>query len=392
MDFTLPETGSDVAGLTRDIASAISTDDRVATLETSGAPIDDELWQALGSAGLLGLELGSTTVGDAGGDLTAIENLTVATELGRTLARVPFGPHAVAALPIIAGCGSAAVRENLLRDAASGAIVVSVAIEEDLGGADTTLVAAPGTADCHTLTGCKVNVPYAAAADALLVSVIGPEGPAVVVVDTDQPGVIITATPSTGLTPIAQIDFTDVPVDDDHILTGGGATVTALGDRMALAICADQRGVVERALELTAEYAREREQFGKPIGSFQAVAQRLADGYIDVQGLALTTTQATWLLARSDDADPSGADTDTTDSDRTDPGELDIAVATAKFWAAQAGHRVAHTAVHVHGGVGLDTSHPVHRYFLRAKQNEFSVGSAPITLRRIGAALAARPV
>ena len=68
------------------------------------------------------------------------------------------------------------------------------------------------------------------------------------------------------------------------------------------------------------------------------------------------------------------------------------AVATAKFWAADAGHRVAHTAVHVHGGLGIDTSYPVHRYFIAAKHNEFALGGATAQLRRIGAALATAPV
>lgn len=115
--------------------------------------------------------------------------------------------------------------------------------------------------------------------------------------------------------------------------------------------------MVERALELTAEYAREREQFERPIGSFQAVSSRLADGYIDVKALRLTVTQAAWRLSEDLPAD--------------------VEVNTAAFWAAEAGHRVAHTTVHVHGGVGIDTDHPVHRYFLAAKQTEFAVGGPP---------------
>jgi len=126
--------------------------------------------------------------------------------------------------------------------------------------------------------------------------------------------------------------------------------------------------VIERALEMTAEYARSREQFGRPIGSFQAVAQRLADAYVDVEAVRLTMWQAAWLLS-------AGA-----------PAE--VAVATAKFWAAEAGHRVAHTAVHVHGGLGIDVSYPVHRYFTAAAHYEFALGGATAQLRRIGAVLA----
>jgi alkylation response protein AidB-like acyl-CoA dehydrogenase len=101
------------------------------------------------------------------------------------------------------------------------------------------------------------------------------------------------------------------------------------------------------------------------------VSQRLADGYIDVKGLRLTLTQAAWKV--SEDI----------------PAEMDVA--SAAFWAADAGHRVAHTIVHVHGGVGVDTDHPAHRYFLSAKETEFALGGATAQLRRIGRELAETP-
>jgi alkylation response protein AidB-like acyl-CoA dehydrogenase len=152
---------------------------------------------------------------------------------------------------------------------------------------------------------------------------------------------------------------------------GGADVLEWLITRNAFGRSAYQLGVLERALELTAEYAREREQFDRPIGSFQAVSSRLADGYIDIKGLRLTLTQAAWRL--SEDL----------------PADLDVA--SAAFWAAEAGHRVAHTAVHVHGGVGIDIDHPVHRYFLAAKQTEFAVGGATGQLLRIGRTLADTP-
>ncbi len=126
--------------------------------------------------------------------------------------------------------------------------------------------------------------------------------------------------------------------------------------------------MLERALELTAAYAREREQFGRPIGSFQAVGQRLADAYIDVEAVRLTTWEAAWRLA---EGLPASAE-----------------LATAKFWAADAGHRVAHTAVHMHGGTGIDMDGALHRYFVAAKRNEFALGGATTHLRRLGAELA----
>jgi alkylation response protein AidB-like acyl-CoA dehydrogenase len=204
----------------------------------------------------------------------------------------------------------------------------------------------------------------------LLVTAIGPDGPVAALVGTADDGVTITDTPVTGLIPTAQVTFDGVVVEPDRILRPGA--VDAIIARTRLAVAAEQTGVVAQALRLTAEYACERQQFDRPIGSFQAVSQRLADGYIDAQALAVTTQQAAWLLAQDDPSAPT-------------------AIATAKFWAAEAGHRIGHSTVHIHGGVGLDTSHPVHRYFLRAKQNEFTAGSASATLLDIGESLAAEP-
>jgi alkylation response protein AidB-like acyl-CoA dehydrogenase len=184
-------------------------------------------------------------------------------------------------------------------------------------------------------------------------------------------GVSVTALNTTGHGSVAHLELQGTPMGADRVV-GDGDVVSWLTTHGTLGRSAFQLGVLERALELTAEYAREREQFDRPIGSFQAVSSRLADGYIDIKGLRLTLTQAAWRL--SEDL----------------PSDIDVA--SAAFWAADAGHRVAHTTVHVHGGVGIDTDHPVHRYFLAAKQTEFAVGGATGQLLRIGRELADTPV
>jgi acyl-CoA dehydrogenase len=155
-----------------------------------------------------------------------------------------------------------------------------------------------------------------------------------------------------------------VPLTDDRLLENGAGT---LRRRAVLGLCAAQLGVAERALELTAEHARTRIQFGRPIGAFQAVRQRLADAHIDTEAIRLTMWQAAWRLSAGLPCD----------------GEL----ATAKFWAAEAGHRVAHTAVHLHGGTGIDVDHPLHRYYLAATHHEFALGGATASLLSLDAAL-----
>ena len=368
MDFRSTEETTDVAGLARDIVAKISDHEKLAALETDGAPIDTDLWRALADAGLLALEVDDAS---GGAGLGVVENVAVAEQLGRALALVPFGPHSVAALPAIARYGSDALRERWMADLVGGAAVVSVGVDEELADdpiAPTTRARADG--DGWVIEGSKVAVPFAQASRALIVNAATEDGVIALLVATDAPGVTLTPTRTTGLVPTAQIDLAGVTVSADDVL-GGREAVAFVADRMVLAQCAEQAGLVAQALDLTADYGREREQFGRPIGSFQAVAQRLADGYIDVRAAKLTLLQAAYLIG---EGLPAGTE-----------------LATAKFWAADAGHRVAHTAVHVHGGVGIDTSHRLHRYFLRAKQNEFALGTATTHLRRIGRALAAEP-
>jgi acyl-CoA dehydrogenase len=190
-------------------------------------------------------------------------------------------------------------------------------------------------------------------------------------VATGDPGVSVARQAMVDGDDAGWIELTAVQLDADRVLgeVGAGAAVTAwLAARGTVGLCAAQLGVTERALELTASYARTRVQFDRPIGAFQAVAQRLADAYVDVQAIRLTLWQAAWQLTAGRPAD--------------------AAVATAKFWAADGGHRVAHTAVHVHGGVGLDVEHAVHRYFVAAKRNEFTLGGATAQLRTLGDLLA----
>ena len=213
-------------------------------------------------------------------------------------------------------------------------------------------------------------MPAGQSAGLFLVPAATEHGPAVFCVERADPGV--TAEPQQLIdgAGAAQLDLDAVELGDDRLLGRPGAELPGwLLARATVGICAHQLGVTERALELTAEYARTRQQFGRPIGAFQAVAQRLADAYIDVEAIRLTMWQAAWRLETGLPCDEE--------------------VATAKFWAADGGHRVAHTAVHIHGGVGVDTTHPLHRYFTAAKQNEFALGGATAQLRRLGASLAA---
>jgi alkylation response protein AidB-like acyl-CoA dehydrogenase len=152
----------------------------------------------------------------------------------------------------------------------------------------------------------------------------------------------------------------------------GGDILAWITARAIAALCSTQAGVCDAALRLTASYVSEREQFGAKIGTFQAVAQRIADAYIDTEAIRLTAQQAAWRLSE----------------------ELPAAdeVHIAKFWAADGGHRVVHAAQHLHGGIGVDLDYPVHRYFRWTKVIELQLGTATEHLRRLGERIAAEPV
>jgi alkylation response protein AidB-like acyl-CoA dehydrogenase len=369
MDFILNEDQQELAALSRRILTDRVTQERLREVEAGGDRYDPALWADLAGAGILAAGL-PESLGGAG--LGLLEQCSVLTEIGRAVAPAPYLASIVLGAAALARFGTPDQQHSWAEPAGRGALVLTAALSEEDGDDPR----APATrAERMTggwlLTGTKTVVLAAPRADLMLVPAATPEGVTVFLVGPADDGVTVRPQQVTDGDSAGLIDLAEVTLPDDRVLgsPGDGAEITDwLVSRGTVGLCALQLGVVERALELTSEYARTRVQFGRPIGSFQAVAQRLADGYIDVEAVRLTMWQAAWRLS-------AGLPCDT-------------AIATAKFWAADAGHRVAHTAVHVHGGVGVDTSYPLHRYFVAAKHNEFALGGATAQLRRIGAALA----
>jgi acyl-CoA dehydrogenase len=356
VDFSLSEAQTELAGLVRKILAE-----------------RDNPWGDLAAAGVLGIGL-PEELGGAG--LGLLEQCAVLCEIGRAVSPVPFLSSVVLGAGAIASFGTEEQQRRWAVPAGDGSAVLTVALSEEDG--DDPLspsVLAERAEGRWRLFGVKTAVPALLAADLVLVPAAAADGVMVFLVEPPDTGVTVQPQSLTDGADAGRLVLDGVVLDDSRVLgePGSGAEIAAwLVSRGTVGLCATQAGVVERALELTAAYARSREQFGRPIGSFQAVAQRLADAYIDVEAVRLTMWQAAWLLA-------SGAFND---------ADVAAAVATAKFWAADAGHRVAHTAVHVHGGMGIDTSYPVHRYFTAAKRAEFSLGGATAQLLQLGDILA----
>jgi alkylation response protein AidB-like acyl-CoA dehydrogenase len=367
MDFTTTEAASDLGGLVDTIVDSVCTPEHQRELDALEQRFDRQLWGKLVEADILTSAAPSALGGDGFG---VLEQVAILVALGHQLAAVPYLESVMLGAGALARFGSEELQQEWGAPAVRGEKILTVALDGEMG--DGPVQAVSG-GQGYRLTGTRTQVGFGPVADAFLVPAETDSGAAVFLVAASDPGVTMTAMETTGLGSVGHLTLDGVAVDAGRRVGDAtdGVVAVWLETLSALGRSAFQLGVLERGLQLTAEYAREREQFDRPIGSFQAVAQRLADGYIDVKALRLTLTQAAWRV--SEDI----------------PAEIDVA--SAAFWAADAGHRVAHTVVHVHGGVGVDTDHPVHRYFLAAKEIEFALRGATGQLRRIGRELAETP-
>ena len=219
-----------------------------------------------------------------------------------------------------------------------------------------------------TLDGQKHFVPALHLAQRVLVPAATDAGAGVFLVDPPAEGIThVRANTSSG-EPVFDLTLEGVAVGEDDLLGGdaqnGGEIALWIYQRALVAICAIQLGVSEKALELTGSYVSQREQFGVPIGSFQAVQHRAADAYIDLEALRWVTWRAIWKLSQGL---PASRET-----------------AEAQFLAPEAGSRIANSAPPLHAGSGVDVDYPIHRYFLWSKHLELSLGAAMPQLARLG--------
>ena len=374
MDFSLSEEQEAVRELADRIFTDLSTQERLREMEIAEGNdrFDAKLWSELGSAGLLGISL-PEDVGGAG--LGFLETGLLAEAAGRTAAYVPVVETLAAAAPAIARFGTDAQKQQWLPSVVAGDTVLTTALVELGGTPDAPAAVAERNGDGWTLTGVKACVPSGTFADAVLVTArIEPDGVAVFLVPTASAGLSIEEQQANNGQSEGLVTLAGVTVGADALLgsvENGPSIVEFLVARSTTALALMQAGAAAASLALVAEYTKTREQFGKPIATFQAVGQRAADAYVDAEAIRLTAWQAAWRI------------------DEGLPADKEVAV--AKFWAADGGQRVVHAAVHLHGGVGVDREYPLHRFFLNTKHIELTLGGATDQLLRLGATLAAEP-
>lgn len=371
MDFNFSDDQNAIRELAHQIFTDRATDEFLLEFSRTENTYDETLWQTLAEQGLLGVAIPESAGGTG---LGLIELCLVLEEQGRRVAPVPVHSTLVLGALPVAEFGSEEQQQRLLPAVADGSCKMSAAIAEvAMNPAVATSVTATQTGDSWVLSGQKTSVPDGAVADYILVPAVTGEGEETVfILDTKSAGVTVTPV-EIGMSGqrAAHITLADVSLAADAVLGEvgqGTAVVEWIEQRANLCHCALQVGVTEESMRRTAEYVSERKQFGVPLGSFQALAMRMADSYIDVEGIRSTYWLALWRMSEDKDA-------------RAE-------VRAAKWWACDAAHRIVSTSQHLHGGMGADVEYPIHRFFLLAKMISYSLGNASQQLEKLGKLLA----
>jgi 3-oxo-4-pregnene-20-carboxyl-CoA dehydrogenase alpha subunit len=311
----------------------------------------DNSWDALVAGGVTALGVPERVGGDGVG---LAELATALTEIGR---HGTTGPAlgVLGATAILLDLASDAQQDRYLAGVAKGSIVTAALNEPGAALPDKPAAKLTG----GKLNGTKIGVPYAAQADWIVVTA----DTGVVVVSPGADGISVTQTPTSNHSDEYVVTFSDVSVSDDDVLAD--AQATRVNQLVLASIGAFSAGLVAGALRLTADYVANREQFGKPLSTFQTVAAQLAEVYIASRTLTLAATSVIWRLSEGLDADE----------------DLDV----LGYWLASQAPPVMQLCHHMHGGMGMDIAYPMDRYYSTIKDLARLLGGPAHRLDLVGA-------
>jgi acyl-CoA dehydrogenase len=371
MEFTFNEEQRAVQEAAEGLFGGLVTPERVQQVESTEDRFDRDLWAQLAQADLLGLPLPEA---HGGGGFGMVELALVLEAQGRSVALVPLWATLVLGALPVAEFGSDGLQAALLPGVVTGDTVLTAALADvagdiAVGGAGRPSVTATPAADGITLSGTAFAVPFAHVADRVLIPASLDGGVVVAVVDPTASGVTVERATTTNREIHPHLHLDGITVATGDLLAGGdparGPEVLSwMLNRAWTGLCALQVGVTEAAVTQTAAYLNTREQFGRPLSTFQGTMLRAADAAIDTESIRVTMWQAAWRLDHDLDAD--------------------LAVSVASWFAAEAGQRAVFATQHLHGGMGADISYPIHRYFLWGKQIELLLGPPSGQLARLG--------
>lgn len=328
-------------------------------------PFDAKAWQRLGSElGVLGLAVPEDD-GGAGG--TLVDQAVAVEELGAALACGPVFGTVFLAIPALVAAPASPTRDELLAELVEGRRTAAVVVPDHAGmfHPESVSITATAAGDGFTLTGSATQVVDAGAADVLLVAADGPDGVALYAVDGS-------ATERTDLAtldltrPQASVQLTGAPA---KLVAGAGEADRVISHALhvgATLLAVEQVGIAAHLLDHAVDYAKARLQFGRPIGSFQAVKHRLADMLVDAEHARSTAYHAAWALTDGSD----------------DPA---LAASIAQSTCSAAAARIAADTIQVLGGIGFTWEHQTHLYFKRASTDAALLGSAEQHRDRVAA-------
>jgi hypothetical protein len=313
-------------------------------------------WKELAQSGLLALSLPVELGGEGFG---VMDSAVLLAEIGRRAVPVPALATLMTGMLPIVRWGDDDLRRALLPPAAAGEMILTAGLREP----SDPLPRVPAvTVTEGTVSGTKVGVPYCAQAGRVLLPVTCAElagGTGVVIIDPTADGAFVTPTPSAAGAPECTLRLDRVRVE--HVL-GGADCLEDLSQLAVAGACCLADGALSAALALTRNHVASRRQFGRPLATFQAVAQQIADVYIASRTLHLATVSACWLL----------------DTGRDASGDL----AVAGYWCAQEAPRSVRTCHHLHGGTGMDTTYPLHHFSALISDLVRFLGGADYQLER----------
>ena len=372
MNFGFTEEQELLRKTARDFLAERAAMKRVREVMEGDATRDDALWGEMAQLGWTGLGLPESC---GGSGLSAIELAVVVEELGRCLAPVPFVPTQLAAQALLLA-GDAAQQAEWLPRIAAGEASATLAVAEASGRDEPGEVAleAARSGDGWRLSGEKLFVPDAGDAELIVVAAraggaVGDErGIALFAVPRGAPGSKVERQRSMDrLRPIYRVVLDGVTLPASALLGGNddaGAVLRRILDRALVVLCPEMVGGAEKCLEDSVAYAKERVQFGKPIGVNQAIKHKCADMLFAVESARSITYYAAWAA-------------------REETGDAALAASMAKAYASDAYRRVAAENIQIHGGVGFTWEYDCHLYFKRAKSDESWLGDAAAHRARV---------
>ena len=373
MEFEPSQDQTMVRDLARSILDKEMSPERAKAAEAGADGFDRELWATFAEAGLLGLAV-PEAFGGMGLGVCELASLLI--EVGRATAPLPVLPTLVLGGTALHRFGTDQQQQRWLPRLAKGELLLSAALSSGVASEPgTPAIKASSDGEGWRLEGSTGELAAAAVAERILVPASTDRGPAIFLLDPQASGVTLSSAQTSSGTSLSTLELSAVAIGADDLLGGrleGTEEALAWLHAVALAsVAALQLGVCERALEMTTAYVREREQFGVPIGTFQAVQHRAADCYIDLECMRWTLWRAVCRL--------------------NEGLEVTNEALVAKFWAAEAGARITDAALHLHAGIGVDTDYPIHRYFLWSRALGLCLGSASRQLAGLGQRMAANP-